>query len=145
MEKLLISACLLGACCKYSGGHNALSKEKLRALRESYEFVPVCPETSGGLPVPRDPSERRGERVVSCKGKDVTAEFQKGADAALRLAGLYGCTKALLKENSPSCGSGRIYDGSFSGVMTEGYGLAAEALKAAGITVFGESEIKKLM
>ena len=102
MEKLLISACLLGVECKYSGGSNALPEETIEKLRTRYRLIPVCPETAGGLPTPRDPSERLGERVVSCRGADVTAQFKKGAEAALTLARRYGCTTALMKEHSPS-------------------------------------------
>ena len=138
MENLLISACLLGFECKYSGGSNKLSDERIAALREEYRLIPVCPETAGGLPVPRDPSERLGDKVVSSKGKDVTAEFIKGAETALYLARRYGCKKALLKRNSPSCGGEFIYDGSFSGSLVPGEGVAAEMLRAAGVEVFGE-------
>jgi len=138
MENLLISACLLGFECKYSGGSNKLSDEEIALLKKEYRLIPVCPETAGGLPVPRDPSERLGDKVVSSKGKDVTAEFVKGAETALYLARHYGCKKALLKRNSPSCGGEYIYDGTFSGVLVPGEGVAAEMLKAAGIEVFGE-------
>ena len=139
MENLLISACLLGVECKYSGGSNALPEETIEKLHTRYRLIPVCPETAGGLPTPRDPSERLGERVVSCRGADVTAQFKKGAEAALTLARRYGCTTALMKEHSPSCGSGLIYDGSFSGKLVEGDGCAAELLKAAGVSVVGEN------
>lgn len=139
MENLLISACLLGDECKYSGGSNALPEETIEKLRTRYRLIPVCPETAGGLPTPRDPSERLGERVVSCRGADVTAQFKKGAEAALTLARRYGCTTALMKEHSPSCGSGLIYDGSFSGKLVKGDGCAAELLKAAGVSVVGEN------
>ena len=139
MENLLISACLLGVECKYSGGSNALPEETIEKLRTRYRLIPVCPETAGGLPTPRDPSERLGERVVSCRGADVTAQFKKGAEAALTLARRYGCTTALMKEHSPSCGSGLIYDGSFSGKLVKGDGCAAELLKAAGVSVVGEN------
>ena len=139
MENLLISACLLGVECKYSGGSNALPEETIEKLRTRYRLIPVCPETAGGLPTPRDPSERLGERVVSCRGADVTAQFKKGAEAALTLARRYGCTTALMKEHSPSCGSGLIYDGSFSGKLVKGDGCAAGLLKAAGVSVVGEN------
>ena len=139
MENLLISACLLGVECKYSGGRNALPEETIEKLRTRYRLIPVCPETAGGLPTPRDPSERLGERVVSCRGADVTAQFKKGAEAALTLARRYGCTTALMKEHSPSCGSGLIYDGSFLGKLVKGDGCAAELLKAAGVSVVGEN------
>ena len=139
MENLLISACLLGVECKYSGGSNALPEETIEKLRTRYRLIPVCPETAGGLPTPRDPSERLGECVVSCRGADVTRQFEKGAQAALTLAKRYGCSRALMKEHSPSCGSGLIYDGSFSGKLVEGDGCAAELLKAAGVFVVGEN------
>lgn len=139
METLLISACLMGFNCKYSGGNNALPPETLDALRRRYRLFPVCPETAGGLPTPREPSERRRERVVSRGGQDVTAAFQKGAALALRLAERYGAKTALLKRNSPSCGSDVIYDGSFSGKLIPGDGVTAELLKKQGIAVMGEN------
>jgi uncharacterized protein YbbK (DUF523 family) len=145
MERLLVSACLLGFCCKYDGGHNALPPETLARLREKYRLLPVCPETAGGLPVPRTPAERRGEAVVSRTGADVTAAFARGAETALRLCERTGCRKALLKERSPSCGSRRIYDGSFSGRLIPGSGVSAEALRAAGVAVYGENEIEELL
>ena len=138
MEKLLISACLTGENCKYDGGNNALPPETLAALRARYELVPVCPERLGGLPTPRVPSERQGGRVVSRTGEDVTAAFRRGAEEALRSARENGCRRALLKANSPSCGSGTIYDGSFSGTLTGGYGVAAELLIYEKIEVFGD-------
>ena len=138
MESLLISACLLGANCKYSGGNNALPPEKLAALRERYHLIPVCPEVAGGLPVPREPSERQGDRVVSRSGRDVTAEYRRGAETALRLAARFGCRKALLKERSPSCGNGKIYDGSFTGHLIPGHGVTTEILMFQNLEVFGE-------
>ena len=137
MEKLLISACLVGENCKYNGGNNALPPETLAALRSRFELVPVCPEQLGGLPTPRVPSERRGARVVNREGADVTEAFRRGAEQALRIAEQTGCRRALLKSNSPSCGSGSIYDGSFSGRLTAGDGVAAALLKHSGIEVFG--------
>ncbi|MBR1456939.1 MAG: DUF523 domain-containing protein [Oscillospiraceae bacterium] len=145
MESLLISACLLGVRCKYDGGSNALPEETLAALRARFRLIPVCPETAGGLPVPREPSERRGNGVYSRGGADVTDAFLRGAQIALRLARENGCRAALMKERSPSCGAGRIYDGSFSGTLVPGSGTAAEKLLAAGIPVFGESEIDRLL
>ena len=137
MEKLLISACLVGENCKYNGGNNALPPETLAALRSRFELVPVCPEQLGGLPTPRVPSERRGARVVNREGADVTEAFRRGAEQALRIAEQTDCRRALLKSNSPSCGSGSIYDGSFSGRLTAGDGVAAALLKHSGIEVFG--------
>lgn len=135
METLLISACLLGVNCKYNGGNNALPPEVLARLRQRYRLIPVCPETAGGLPIPREPSERRDGRVISRSGQDVTAAFRKGAEAAAALAERFGAKKALLKSNSPSCGSGRIYDGSFSGTLTPGDGTAAEYLKRKNVDI----------
>ena len=144
-DKLLISACLLGFCCKYDGGTNTLPAETIAALREQYELIPVCPETAGGLPIPRAPSERRGGRVLSREGNDVTDEYEKGALLALALAERFGCRRALLKERSPSCGAGEIYDGTFSHSRVPGDGVAAEALRKAGLTLYGESETEKLI
>ncbi len=144
-EKLLISACLLGFCCKYDGGTNTLPADTIAALREQYELIPVCPETAGGLPIPRAPSERRGGRVLSREGNDVTNEYEQGARIALALAERFGCRRALLKERSPSCGAGEIYDGSFSHTRIPGDGVAAEALRKAGLTLYGESRAEKLI
>ena len=135
METLLISACLVGFDCKYNGGNNALPEAVLEELRRRYRLIPVCPETAGGLPIPRQPSERRGERVVSRTGQDVTAQFQKGAQIAVALAERFGARKALLKSNSPSCGSGMVYDGSFSGILTQGDGVTAEYLKSNKVEI----------
>ena len=145
MERLLISACFLGLKCKYDGGSNALPAQILEKLRERYQLIPVCPETAGGLPTPREPSERRGARVCSRSGRDVTAEYEKGAQIALELAEQQGCRAALLKERSPSCGHGKIYDGSFTGTLVPGNGMAAEKLLNAGIPVRGESELNMLL
>ena len=145
MENVLISACLLGFECKYCGGSNKLPERQLAALRERFRLIPVCPESAGGLPTPRDPSERLGDKVVSNQGRDVTAQYQKGAETALRLARRYGCKAALLKEKSPSCGSGQIYDGSFTGKLIPGDGVAAEELKKEGLIVFGESDTELLL
>lgn len=140
-DKALISACLLGAECKYSGGSNALPEDTLAALKEKYELIPVCPECCGGLTTPRAPSERRGDKVVSKTGADVTEQFQKGAQTALHLAEMFGARLAIFKENSPSCGSGTIYDGTFTGTLTQGDGVTAELLKKHGITVVGENAL----
>ena len=141
--RLLVSACLLGVNCRYDGGGKAISV--LPELMELAELIPVCPEILGGLPTPRVPSERRAGCVVAQDGRDVTAAFQRGAEEALKLAELFGAKLALLKERSPSCGSGQIYDGSFSGGLTSGDGVTAELLEQNGIAVYGESRVQELM
>ncbi len=135
METLLISACLMGFNCKYNGGNNALPEDVLQALRRRYRLIPVCPEAAGGLPTPRVPSERLGSRVINRDGQDVTAAFQRGAELAVRLAERFGTRFALLKSNSPSCGSGTIYDGSFSGRLVPGDGVTAEYLKNKSLII----------
>lgn len=143
MEKIAVSACLLGVNCKYSGGNN--KNEDVLKLAVKFELVPVCPESYGGLPIPREPSELRGGRVWSKSGKDVTAAFEAGAQKALEKALANGCRTAVLKERSPSCGSGKIYDGTFTGTLTDGSGVAAALFAENGIAVLGESRVGELL
>ena len=117
--KLLVSACLLGENCKYNGGNNR--DEQVRALERYFQLIPVCPECFGGLPIPREPSEIRDGCVVSKSGVDVTAAFADGAEKTLYIAEEENCGLALLKERSPSCGCGAIYDGSFTGALVPGH------------------------
>lgn len=140
---ILVSACLLGTACRYDGKSVPCASllEQLDGLR----LIPVCPEQLGGLPTPRIPCERQGQRVVSKTGTDTTQQYQRGAQEALRLAKLFGCKAALMKERSPSCGCGQIYDGSFSKTLVGGDGVTAELLKQHGIAVFGESRICDLL
>lgn len=140
--KLLVSACLLGENCKYSGGNN-LCREVL-ALGEKHTLIPICPECFAGLPIPRVPSEIRDGRVYSKDGRDLTKEFIDGAEKALYIAEEKGCHAAVLKERSPSCGFGEIYDGSFSGKLTRGNGITAQLLFENGIAVVGESRLDRL-
>ena len=140
--KILISACLLGACCRYDGASKAHPLAAL--LAERHTLVPVCPEQLGGLPTPRPPAERRGGRVVTQSG-DVTEQYLRGAEETLKLCKLLGCEAAVLKERSPSCGRGQVYDGTFSGTLTAGDGVTAELLAANGIPVYGESRIETLL
>ena len=142
MENILVSACLLGVSCRYDGKSKA--NEAVLALRDRYNLIPVCPEVFGGLPTPRTPSERVGERVVMKDGTDVTDNYERGALEAERLCRIYGIKTAILKERSPSCGKGEIYDGSFSGALTVRDGVAAERLMRIGVRVLGESEINIL-
>ena len=142
-ETVLISACLLGVRCRYDG--KSVPQEAVCRLAEKYQLIPVCPEQLGGLSTPRAPSERRDGGVFTNAGLDVTEAYRRGAEEALRLAKLFGCKRAVLKERSPSCGSGRIYDGSFSGALTEGDGVTAALLKRNGIVVYGESALEALL
>ena len=145
MEKLLISACLAGENCKYSGGNNFIGETALASLGDKYELVSACPEVMGGLSVPRIPCERIGARVMNERGEDVTAQFKAGAELTADICERRGIKKALLKEKSPSCGSGRIYDGTFSHTVIAGDGVTAQRLRALGIALYGESEIEKLI
>lgn len=141
---LLVSACLLGIGCKYSGGDN-LCPALVSALQSGgHTAVPVCPEVYGGLPTPRPPAERRGSRVVTEAGADVTAQYRKGAETALALYRLCGCQAAVLKANSPSCGCGCIYDGNFTHTRVPGDGVTAQLLKANGVPVFTEENFTDL-
>ena len=140
---ILISACLLGCRCRYDGASK--SHPAALELGKYARLVPVCPEQLGGLPTPRPPAERQGERVATEKGSDVTAQYRRGAEEALRLAELFHCGAAVLKERSPSCGSREIYDGTFTRTLVPGEGLTAQRLRAAGLTVYGESEIEPLI
>ncbi len=142
---LLISACLLGRPCRYDGGTKPMDGALLRRLQERWTLVPVCPESLGGLKIPRPPSEQRGVRVVSQTGVDVTAEYHRGAAKALDIAQRAGCRVALMKERSPSCGSGEIYDGSFTGARIPGDGVTAALLKCHGIIIYGESAAERLL
>lgn len=140
--RLLISACLLGCGCRYDGASK--THPLAEALARRYELVPVCPEQMGGLPTPRPPAERRGDRVVTRTG-DVTEAYHRGAEEAWRICSLMECRAAVLKERSPSCGHGVIYDGTFSGCLTEGSGVTAQLLAEQGIPVYGESQIAELL
>ena len=142
-EPLLISACLLGTACRYDG--KSQKHPQIDKLLARYHVVPVCPEQLGGLPTPRSASERQGELVISKNGADVTAEYRRGAEQTLQLARLFGTELAVLKARSPSCGSGRIYDGAFSGQLVDGDGVTAELLKANGIQVLDESRLDQLL
>ena len=146
MEKLLISACMLGISCRYDGKSKlAVTDEELRALNEKYQLVPFCPEIYGGLSTPRVPSERVGEEVIMKDGTRVTDNFKKGASEALKLCCDLGIKKALLKAKSPSCGKGEIYDGSFEGALTVGNGVCAELLIQNDVSVYTENEIVELI
>lgn len=140
-KPILVSACLLGVQCRYNG--TGALEDEIARLKEKYILIPICPEILGGLPTPRIPCERVGNIVLNRDGEDMTDAFHKGALETLRLAKFYGCTHAILKERSPSCGHGTIYDGSFTGTLTSGDGITAKLLREYGITVLGESQVGK--
>ena len=143
MEKILISACLVGDNCKYNGGNNL--NPQLEALLEKYELIPFCPEVEGGLATPRNPSEIKGSRVVMDNDKDVTREFEWGARKALMLCLYLKIKIAVLKEYSPSCGTHQVHDGSFSNKLVDGMGVTAKLLKENGIKVYSEEQISELL
>lgn len=140
--KLLVSACLLGVNCKYSGGHNFCPA--VAALAERHTLIPVCPEQLGGLPTPRTPAERVGERVMTENGRDVTEQYRRGAEEAVKLAKLLGAEGAVLKFRSPSCGCGTIYDGTFTHTRIPGNGVATQAILDMGLPVWTEENIADL-
>lgn len=145
MKKILVSQCLFGGDpVRYDGKSKEETDPRFIKWKAEGRFVPVCPEVFGGLPVPRADAQRKGEMVVSRSGVDVTEEYLKGAEEALRLARENDVICALMKEKSPSCGSSRIYDGSFSGKLIEGQGLATELLRKKGFRVFSEEQIDEV-
>jgi len=135
----LCSACLLGVKCRYDG--KCKPNEKVLALSKKEVLIPICPEQFGGLPTPREPSEQRGKEVITKSGKSVTDNFQNGAEEVLKLAKLYNVKEVILKQRSPSCGSGQIYDGTFSGTIIEGDGVTTALLKRNGIKVISEEDL----
>lgn len=136
---VLISACLLGARCRYDG--QSKSYDGIEKLMDKYNLVPVCPEIMGGLQTPRAPAERVGDRVLCDNGCDVTEQYHRGAQEVLKMAKLFSCELAVLKANSPSCGCKRVYDGTFTRKLIDGMGVTAELLVKNGIRVVDETEI----
>ena len=137
--------CLLGEPCRYDGKSVPLDGTIIEKLKEKYTLVTVCPEQEGGLPTPRIPAERQRKNVVRRDGVDVTAEYRKGAEVALSLCRRFGISIALMKAKSPSCGAGRIYDGTFSGTLTDGDGVTVSLLSGNGIKIFTENDINSLL
>lgn len=141
MKYILVSACLMGKACRYDGNSNRCQAVIDLMSNENICLVPVCPEQLGGLPTPRVPSERTEDAVINKSGDDVTDYFTKGAAEALRIAEQYGCKHAILKERSPSCGCGQIYDGTFTHILINGDGVTAELLRRHGLILCGENNI----
>ena len=155
MESILVSACLLGEPVRYNSGHKRCDHPLLlRWLREG-RVVAVCPEVAGGLPVPRPPAEiaggaggsevlRGAAMVMDATGRDVSAPFREGAEQALQQARSRRIRIAILKEGSPSCGTGYTYDGSFTGTRVSQPGVCAARLKKAGFRVFNENQLEEV-
>ncbi|MCA2230145.1 DUF523 domain-containing protein [Nonomuraea aurantiaca] len=152
MQRILVSACLMGRRVRYDGGAKTSVDALLAAWREEGRLVPFCPEVSGGLPVPRPAAEIEGgaggaavlsgeARVLASDGSDVTAEFVAGARAALEVARSSGIRVAVLKEGSPSCGALAVYDGTFGGRRVPGQGVTTALLEEHGVRVFTEDQI----
>ena len=139
--KILVSHCLLGEPCRYDGA-SRLDRQVLELHKAGHTLIPVCPEVLGGLDIPRAPAELQPDgRVVNEDGEDVTAAYRAGAEAALKIARETGCTLAVLKARSPSCGCGEVYDGTFTHTLKGGWGVAARLLMEAGITVMDEEDL----
>ncbi len=136
---ILVSACLAGIKCRYDGKDNA--NNKVMELVKNGIAIPVCPEQLGGLQTPRIPAEITEDKVLNKKGENVTSQFKKGARETLRIAKLVNCHKAILKQRSPSCGYGKIYDGSHTGKIIEGIGLTAQLLSQKGIIILTEEDV----
>lgn len=145
----IVSACLAGINCRFDGTNRL--DQRVKDLVEKGGAVPVCPEQLGGLASPRAPAEIQGgsgedvledrARVIDRAGKDVTDNFKRGAYEVLKIAEKEKAKKAILKSNSPSCGSGKIYNGTFSGSLSKGCGVTAALLKKKGIKIETERKI----
>lgn len=136
---ILVSACLAGVKCRYDGKDNANAKV-IELVRKGIA-IPVCPEQLGGLQTPRIPAEMVEDKIINKKGENVSMQFKKGAKESLNIAKLAGCNKAILKQRSPSCGYGKIYDGTHTGKIIDGMGLTAKLLSDNGIIVLTEDDI----
>lgn len=141
-NKVLVSSCLLGKNCKYNGKNNYHSD--LVEFLKKYEIIAICPETLGGLSTPRYPSEIQNNRVINKIGVDVTENFILGSKLALNIAQSNNCNIAILKKNSPSCGYGTIYDGTFTSKKIKGNGITAELLFKNGIVILNEDNFDQI-
>ncbi len=140
---ILVSACLLGVNCRYSG--TGAAHEDIITLKYKHNLIPICPEQLGGLPTPRNPVEIVNGKAKDKQGKDFTKEFRGGAVEALQIAQTLDCELAILKSNSPSCGNKKVYDGTFAGKLIEGQGITAKLLMEHGIEVISEEEVQKVV
>ncbi|MFH1392378.1 MAG: DUF523 domain-containing protein [bacterium] len=135
----LCSACLLGIKCRWD--NKSKPNKKVIKLAQKEIIIPVCPEQLGGLSTPREPAEQQNNKVITKSGKDVTKNFLQGAKQVLKLAKLFNIQEVILKQKSPSCGSGKIYDGTFSGAIIKGDGVTAQLLKKNKIKVISEKNL----
>lgn len=148
MNKILISACLLGQPVRYDGTDKRLNHPVLERWRREGRLVPFCPEVAGGLPTPRPPAEiaQRFPVLVSTRdGEDLTPAFLRGAELTLEIAQREHCCCALMKAQSPSCGSSRVHSGRFDDALVEGPGIAAGELLRHGFAVFDETQLDALI
>ena len=134
--EVAVSACLCGFNCRYDG--KSKPDERMKDLYESGKALPVCPELEGGLDTPRTPCEIVNGRILSSDGEDRTEAYHRGSERVLEICRKHSIKKAILKQNSPSCGTTHIYDGTFSGTLIEGMGVTARLLYENGIEVTGE-------
>lgn len=141
MKKILVSGCLYGWHVRYDACDVPCLDPRFKKWMEEGRLIPVCPEVFGGLPTPRPDSQRIGDKVIACTGQDVTEEYEKGAQEALRLAKEHDVLFALMKQDSPSCGSKFIYDGTFTDTKKPGQGRAVQLLREAGFTVLDEDAL----
>lgn len=149
---IIVSACLCGLNTRYDGKNNL--SEKVAALLREGKAIAVCPEQLGNLSTPRPPHEIKGgdgeavlkgkAKIISADDKDGTIYFVKGAEETLKIAFEAGATTAILKAKSPSCGYGKIYDGTFSKTLIEGNGVTAELLFKNGIRIYTEDDIENI-
>ena len=137
--KIAVSACLLGHNCKYSGGNNR--SQKVLDYIEGHEVIPVCPEVTGGMSVPRIPVELKGDRAINRDGEDVTEFFRRGVEKTMEKLNGQNIDLAILQPRSPSCGCKQIYDGSFTKTLIDGKGMFAQALADAGIPMMDGDDI----
>lgn len=141
MQKILVSACLLGIKVRYDGGDCLQNASLWAQWQQEERLVAVCPEVAGGLSTPRPPAQIRGIHVVTHEGRDVTQEFHRGAKQALSLCQKHDIKLAILKAKSPSCGNEQIYDGNFTKTLVDGQGITAALLTEHRIRVFNENQL----
>ena len=139
--KILVSACLLGDNCKYNGKNN-LNNDLINFLK-NHEIIKTCPEVLGGLSIPRSPAEIINDKVVNQDNVDVTNNYQNGAIKTLEIVKKNNIQVAILKKNSPSCGYGYIYDGTFTHNLIKGNGITSKLLEESGVIILNEDNYQE--